>query len=505
MSIEIKRQTSSSVIRNVFYGSLTWLLPLGLSFAATPIIVRSLGNSDYGIYALVLGFIGYSFSFNLGRPITKYIAEFRVTGESQRIREVISASLFLNIVFGVLAVVVICSLAPWLVRSVFKIEQDSQDKTIWALYLASAIIFLSMLNQILSSVIQGVQRFDIYSKVTTASSFALIGGNLVLAYLGYGLLVLLAWNLAVLGIFCVVLGVAAGRLLPEFTLRLKFSGETLRMVLSFSTATIFYQIFANVLFLFERGWITQRLGTDDLTHYVVPMALAMQLQAFISSLVLVVFPLASELKNEKEKLLGLYLKATKAVLFIVAFIVGSVIVQSGIFLSLWMGEDFSRQSSLLLILHIVCFGMISVMSISWQMTEGLGQPIFNTIATALSTTIGVTLMILLIGNYGNPGIALARMTAFAVIFLSVFYIERWFFKHVQVRFWLNLGAFLAIATALAALVEYGINLALSPSWPAFLLSVVCGGAVYCFVLWLLGFVTADEKMLAKRLLSRQGV
>ncbi len=370
MSTEIKRQNAGSVIRNVIYGSMTWLLPLGLSFVATPIIVRSLGNNDYGIYALVLGFIGYSFTFSLGRPITKYIAEYRATGESEKIRDVISASFFLNIVFGVFAMVVICGLANWLVNSVFRIEADARDRSVVAFYIASAIIFMSMLNQVLSSVIQGVQRFDIYSKVTTTSSFSLIVGNLILAYFGFGLTALLYWNLGVLIVFCAVLAIIAKRVLPEFRIGFRFSRSTLRMVVGYSTWTILYQLFANILLLFERGWITQRLGADELTHYVVPMALAMQLQAFISSLVLVIFPLASELKDEKEKLLGLYLKATKAISFIVVFMVASVAVQSSLFLGLWMGKDFAERSSTILVLQMACFGLISILSIAWQMTEG---------------------------------------------------------------------------------------------------------------------------------------
>ena len=115
MTLNNPRQTTKSVFRNVIYGSLAWILPLGLSFVATPIIVRSLGNSDYGIYALVLGFISYSFTFNFGRAITKYIAEYRVTGESEKIRDVISASFFLNIAIGLIGVLVMCLLAGWLV------------------------------------------------------------------------------------------------------------------------------------------------------------------------------------------------------------------------------------------------------------------------------------------------------------------------------------------------------------------------------------------------------
>ncbi len=502
MSTEIKRQNAGSVIRNVIYGSMTWLLPLGLSFVATPIIVRSLGNNDYGIYALVLGFIGYSFTFSLGRPITKYIAEYRATGESEKIRDVISASFFLNIVFGVFAMVVICGLANWLVHSVFRIEADARDRSVLAFYVASAIIFMSMLNQVLSSVIQGVQRFDIYSKVTTASSFSLIVGNLILAYLGFGLTSLLYWNLGVLIVFCGVLTFIAKRVLPEFSVGFRFSRSTLKMVVGYSTWTILYQLFANILLLFERGWITQRLGADELTHYVVPMALAMQLQAFISSLALVIFPLASELKDEKEKLLGLYLKATKAISFIVVFMVASAAVQSSHFLGLWMGRDFAERSSTILILQMGCFGLISILSIAWQITEGLGHPKFNAMTIAVSTTIGVSLMMIFIGTYGAVGVAAARLIGFGLVFLSVFYVERWFFAEVQARFWMRLASSLLLAAAIAGSIEYGAALLLPSNWPSLFLSVGLGGIAYCMVLWFLDFVTVDEKLLVKRLIGR---
>lgn len=502
MTQDHHKQTSKSIVRNVIYGSLTWVLPLGLSFVATPIIVRSLGNNDYGIYALVLGFIGYSFTFSLGRAITKYIAEYRVSGESEKIRDVISASFFLNIVIGLFGVLVICLLANWLVRDVFRIEAEAQDKTVMALYIASGIIFLSMLNQVFNSVIQGVQRFDVYSKIFTANSFALISGNLVLAYLGFGLLALLYWNFLVLLVFCVVFAFAAKRLLPEFGIRMRFERETLGVVLRYSSGIIAYQILANFLFLFERGWITQRLGTENLTYYVVPLSLGIYMHGFISSLVLVIFPLASELKNEREKLLELYTKATKIISLLVVFMLTSVIINSRLFLLLWMGQSFVQNSSSLLILHMTCFAMISIMSISWQMTEGLGFPHYNVAIFAICLVISVALMFILTNDYGNLGVAAARLAGFATIFFSIFFVERLFFKKVQVRFWIRLIRNLAIAALSAAVVEYMIILFLPVQWPSFMLSVFLGGLVYCFVLWLLDFVTVDEKLLIKRVLRR---
>lgn len=498
----VEKQTGEGIVRNVIYGALTWVLPLGLNLIATPVIVRSLGNRDYGIYALILGFIGYSFTFNFGRAITKYIAEYRYSSETGKIRDVISASFFLSVLVGLVGVALICGMAGWLVRDVFQIEPEAQGRTIHAMYIASGVIFFWGLNMVFNAVLQGLQRFDVYSKIYTGMTFALTLGNLALAYAGFDLRALLGWNLAVLMLASLVFAVAARKLLPEFGIHLKFERATLVQVLRYSAAILAYQIFANVLVLFERGWITQRLGTESLTYYAVPLLLGIYLHSFIASLVLVIFPLASELRNERDKLLRLYLKATKIISLIVVFVVASVVVQSSMFMDLWMGSDFRERSSDLLILQIVCFGLIAIMTVSWQMTEGLGFPQWNAATALACTSIGISLMIALTDDLGNFGVAVSRLTGFAVIFLSIFLVERWFFNGVQSRFWLRMIPLLAVAALAAAACEYGINQLLPQSWPTLILSVASGGVFYCAVLWMLNFITEDEKILFNRVLGR---
>ena len=302
---------SKSIAKNILYSSSTWFLPLGLSFFATPIIVRALGNEDYGIYALVLGFIAYSFNFNIGRALTKYIAEYRVNDQKEKIQEVISATFFVNLTIGLAGLSIIFLSANWLVTEVFKIESGSQSKTVNALYLSGFIIFFTMLSQVFSAILQGIQRYDVFSKIFNVYNFFLIGGNLLLALYGFKLNALLGWNLLIAIPTSLVILLCAKRLLPEFGIGFGFKGETLKLVLSYSWGVILYQILANILLLFERSWITRKLGAESLTFYVVPMMLAVYMHGFISSLMMVIFPLASELKEDKEKLLRLYLKATK--------------------------------------------------------------------------------------------------------------------------------------------------------------------------------------------------
>lgn len=498
-------ENSKSIIRNSIYGFSTWLLPLAVSFIATPVIVKSLGHEDYGIYALVLGFIAYSFNFNVGRAITKFIAEYRTNGENEKISEVISATLFINLFVGIFGLVLIFALAKFLAADILKIPLESQGKTVNALYIAGLTIFFLMLNQVFYAILQGLQRFDAYAKIFNLNNILLISGNLALALAGFGLLALLSWNLLITSLSAMVSALVAKRLLPEFSFNLKFRREALRLVFGYSSGVIAYQILANILLIFERSWITGKLGAESLTFYVVPMMLALYIHSFISSLMIVIFPLASELNNEKEKLLRLYLKATKIVSFLSVFLGATLIVNSSLFLTLWMGADFAEKSASLLVLHTITFSLLAIEIVAWQTTEGLGFPNYNFYFFMICFIFGISGMIFLISGYGNFGVALGRTIGFSTLFFTIFYVEKLFWGKIQIKFWLKLFGVLAFSTVLTVLTEKILAEKLGISWFSFIISTVAGGLVYCLTAWFAGFVTDDEIALLKRLTNRKTI
>jgi O-antigen/teichoic acid export membrane protein len=495
-------ETSRSITKNVIYGFSTWFLPLGLSFIATPVIVKALGHESYGLYALVLGFIAYSFNFNVGRAITKYIAEYRASGENHKIQEVISATLFVNIIVGLLGLLIIILLAKWLVLDVLKISPDSQKITIKALYISGLTIFFLMLSQVFYAILQGLHRFDVYAKIFNFNNIVLILGNIFLAMEGYGLVSLLIWNLA-LTVFTGLIGAcAAKRLLPEFKFSLRFRTETLKMVFKYSSGVIAYQILANVLLLFERSWITGKLGAENLTFYVVPMMLAIYIHGFVGSLLMVIFPLASEFKDDTEKLRRLYLKATKVNCFLAIFLAATMIVEGKIFLNLWMGAEFAEKSSTLLVFHVITFTILAILVVAWQLAEGLGFPNYNCYAFMICFIITVSGMIWLISDYGNIGVAVARTVGFVVLFFYIFYVEKKFFGKIQVKFWLKMISVLTVSTVLAVMTEEILLTKLSPNWLSLIISASIGGAVYCLSAWILRLASDDEITHLKSILRR---
>lgn len=494
-------ETTRSIFRNVAYGVSTWIIPMILSFFATRVIVKSLGEKDYGTYALVFGFVAYSFNFSFGRAITKYVAEYRANGETHKIKDVISATFLINTAVGLLGVSIILLISKRLVIDVFQIEEMNQDKTVLALRIAAGIVFFLMLNQIFNAVLQGIHRFDVYSNIFNVNTIAVLAGNIYLAANGYGVVGLFVWNLTVTVLTCAAAAAAAKRLLPEFGISWKIKPEIIKLVLTYSGGIIGYQFLGNVLLLFERGWITRRLGAENLTYYVVPMTLALYIHIFISSIVIVIFPLVSELENNPDKLLRLYLKASKIVVFFVFFMAVSIIVQSRSFLTLWLGAEFAEKSWFLLIVQTITFSLLAIQTVSWQLTEGLGFPAYNLKITVISFVINVLVILSLTDGYGNTGIAFGRFAGFGAMFLSVFYVEKWIFKKVQTGFWLKTGGTLAAAALMSAVVQIGFKIYFPLSWLTLAAAAASGGLIYGLVLWILKFVSEEEKTLIKNLLK----
>lgn len=496
-------ENSKSIFRNVLYGFSTWLLPLGLSFFATPVILKSIGHEDYGIYALVLGFVGYSFNFSFGRAVTKYISEYRAGGASEKISGIVSTAFFINLLIGLLGVAVICLSAQWLVANVFNIASELQNKTIYSLYLAALIVFGTMQNQIFTSILQGFHRFDLYSKIFNFGNFLLLSGNIVLALSGFGLIGLFVWNLCVVCISGLIYALSVRRLFPGIRLLTKPEPGNIKLIFHFSAGVIGYQILSNFLVLFERGWISGKLGVENLTYYTVSMTVAIYIAAFISSLIMVIFPLASELKNDKPKLLRLYLKATKIVSGLVVFFALTLIIESRVFLSLWMGEAFAEQTVDMLVIHTITFALSAVLSVSWQMTEGLGYPVYNCLLIFICLIVTIFLITRLTPVYQTEAVAFSKMAGVAVIFPSIFIIEKWFFGKIQTAFWSKLVLLLSLPVLTASVAEKYIIERLPLDWLAFTAAGAAGGVVYFSTLWLVGFINEDEKALFEQLLHRR--
>ncbi|MGQ0543494.1 MAG: lipopolysaccharide biosynthesis protein [Blastocatellia bacterium] len=485
---------------------MSWFLPIVLGFASTPILVKGLGHEIYGIYAIILGFLSYSFTFGIGKVAAKYVSEFRAAGDHEKISEVISGTLWLSLLIGFAGASVLALLTKFIVSDVLLLPENARDTAETALYLACVTGLIAMISQVFQSVLHGLHRFGNFLLLTNLNSLLLSSGNIVLALSGFGVVALIAWNLLIVALLSVIFFYTAKRYLPEFRLRFKVEKGVRNAAVKYGSSIIVYQIFGNALFIFERSWIVRRFGPEALTFYFVPMLLGIYLHGLIGSFVQVLFPVVNELLTNRERLVAIYMKATRIVMAVIVFVVTTYICSGRLFLRLWVDVEFAYRSYDLLLIHAITFGAISSIIIVWHVAEAFKAPAINIVVTAVWMLIGIPLMILAADRWATEGIAFSRMIAACVTLPVICYVEQRFLGKVFALFWLKLLGRIALATVAIVMFQQLQFLVLEGNWASLIMSVSMSVILYGLVLFVTGFFEKGEiDSLKSFLVERPGI
>lgn len=489
-----RTDTALLIFENAFYSAFSWLFPIFVSLITTRLVVSGLGNDAYGLYAVIVGFISYSFGFGIGRASAKYVSELRAAGETEKMSQAISAVLITSFVLGLLVVILILFTASAIVSDILTIPENSRSVAAPALMVAAVTILVTMISQVFQSILHGLHRFDRYLIVSNVSGLVLSVGNVVLVLNSYGVFALILWNLALVTITGLAFVVTSRRLLPEFKLCFSIPAEIWRTVLVYAGSIVAYQVCGNALLLFERAWIVRQFGTEALTFYVLPMLLCFYFHGLVHNLVIVTFPVVNELLSEKEKLGRMYRSATKAIFALTAFFLVSAIVSGRGFLDVWLGDGFSAQSYTLLAIHAATFSILCISLISWQLAEAFGQAKINAFAGGVWLLTSIPLMVVFSQKWQTEGVAFGRLIGVIGFLGLIIYVENKLLDGRGFRWWLGMAG----KVTAAAIVTGSLEFVLMRSVPGTIAAVIAagslGGLAFGVTLYLLKFLEQDEHL-----------
>ena len=145
---------------SLFLGSL-------ISIAYTPIMLRMLGQSEYGLMSLANSVVGYLSLLNLGlgSAMVRYITKYKVSGDKEKEYAVITLFLKLYSFIGLL-VLLVGIILVWNVDGLF--DQSLTDREFSRLkilmILMTANMVIGMVSSVFYSVLMAYERF-IFTKV----------------------------------------------------------------------------------------------------------------------------------------------------------------------------------------------------------------------------------------------------------------------------------------------------------------------------------------------------
>jgi O-antigen/teichoic acid export membrane protein len=333
---------SSKIIRNVLASGMRALLLLPVPFIMTPLILREIGSSGYGTWAVFLAFGNLTSLADLGMvgTVSKHVAEYYAHRDLQSLNRLLNTGL---VIFSSLSFVVgllFWFASPLVVRSLLKGSPLQVHEVVMLLHLFLIVISANILSLLFTSVTAGLQRLDISNWISAISVLgsALIGGALLLR--GWGLRGLVIGQVCSAIATITTYAVVLKKLLPEAVLGTRYvHAIEARKMFSFSLRLYVTQAAVAVHNQLEKFLLALFVGVSAAGWYDIAGDLTIKIRGVLALILGPVLPAASELdaRKDQQRLAELYFRAQKYVAFFGLPVLFYVSIVSKKFVQLWLG------------------------------------------------------------------------------------------------------------------------------------------------------------------------
>lgn len=348
-------------------------IPALLLLATVPIYLHLIGESRYGVLAIVWLMLGYFgvFDLGLGRAVANRIAILHNATTEER-QVVIWTGLAISIMAGIFGGMVLYLLGDWLFAHVLNIHGTLRIEAENAMpWLASALP-LAIIISLLAGALEGRQAFVALNGAQIFGTVLYQIFPLIMAYAGW---ITLPYLIA---------SAIMGRLLSAFllfsltyrhiplSLPPAFSLKQVKPLLRYGGWITITGLVGPLLTVFDRFLIGAQIGMTAVTAYTVPYNLVMRVTILPASLQTALFPrFAIEDANEAKSLAG---RAIIAMGALMAPIIVIALLLTHPFLTLWIGAGLAEKAAPVAQILLVGIWINVLAGIPYTYLQSRGRP-----------------------------------------------------------------------------------------------------------------------------------
>jgi len=397
------------VIANGLWNVLGFVSTVLISFLMAPVMIKSLGDDQYGIWSLAHAVVAYFLLLDLGIgvAIVRFAARFDEVKDYEARSRLFSTMTLVFVALGLLVLLITAALALAPQRPL-GMEPKLAEVTRWLLMLLGANAALSLQTSVATHVLQGLGRYHTTS-VIEISTRMLTAALMLLVLAFRGGLVGLGWVSLGCGVLKLAASYAACFCLP----RLRWSPalwdmDMLRSIRGYSLRAFVVLLACHVSFATDALVIGAFMAPQFITFYVVAGRLIEYVKGTIMSLTKVLTPAISafEASGNRSLMRATFLDGTRYVLWIGLPIELGLLVLGQPFLRVWLGQEFVDSSFTTLVILALPLCLIISQFVSSSILYGMGELGWYTVAVVLEAATNLGLSISLVGPLGIEGVAI---------------------------------------------------------------------------------------------------
>lgn len=414
-----------------------------IPFIYTPIMLRMLGQAEYGLYGIASSFMGYInlLNFGISGTIVRYITKYRAAGD--KAGEERMFGLFIKIYSVIAALIMAAGITlafniGFYDRSLSSSELDILRKLVLLMTMNTAL-FLPLSP--FGAIVTAHERF-VFSKLTNmAFTLAAPIVNLILLYLGYGSVGLASVS--------VLFNTATYLILIPYVFKKlgihpRFSGAEkgiLREILGFSAFVFFAQIVDMLYWSTDKLVIGWAIGTVGTAVYNVGASFNAYITSLSTAISGVLLPRVTTMainNAPKEEFTNLFIKIGRLQFIIISMVISAFVAFGRQFIALWAGPGYETAYYVAL-LTMIPVTVPLIQNTGLNILYATNRHKFRSIVYACIAAVNAVLTFWWVEDFGIIGAAVA--TCLAYVTGNILIINWYYHKKIGINiplFWLNI-------------------------------------------------------------------
>ncbi len=420
----------NSLLKNGFYNSVAGLIRIGLGILVIPVLIRTLGIEEYGLWTLASAVVVMVTLAEAGLSTTTTVFVSQDLGK----KDVDGLSQTLTVTFGAmlilatLAAVALVMGAEGIINLFPKLGQEQQLKVIQAIQIGGLVVAARLLQQALVGVEQAHQRYDLMNVLNTMQCVLLSVGMLAVVWLGGRTLELMQWQ-ALTSVVSLLSHIWIVRsLLQNINLRLSWNQDKAVAVGGYSLIMWLNTLGSTLFSRGDRLIVGSLLGSQVLGVYAGITDITAQINSFSALPVQPLLPTLSSLigqQNINQRQLEQQLKQATQINGLVALGMGATLITlSPLILKLLFSEQTANQYLIIFCIATVIYALYSCNAVGYYSLLGTNAVKACALIQLLSSFTSLGLIAIGAYNFGLTGAIIGNFGYLTGFLITVFGMNR---------------------------------------------------------------------------------
>lgn len=452
----------SQIKKGAILSYISIFITILIALLYTPVMIRLLGQAEYGLYALI-GSVAAYFSvldMGLGNAIVRYTSRNRAIGDKKAESNLNGMFLILYSIIGMLTI----AIGTILYNTIDNIFAASLSAT--ELDKAKIMVIILIINFSLSlplatfgSIMQAYERFVVVKIVAIIRSLAAPVIILPILFLGYGSVSMVVITTFV-NISCLLFNVFYCFKCLKINFYFgKMDFQLLKEILGYSFFVFLGVIVDQIYWNTDQFILGTIAGTIPVAVYAIAMQFIKLYKQFSTSISGLFLPRASIMvanNSSSEELTNTMIKFGRIQYIILAYILTGFILFGQPFINLWAGSDYDNAYYITLIVMIpLTIPLFQNFGISILYAKNLQK--FRSVVLIFIAVLNIVITIPLAQGFGGIGAAVATAISLTIgntIIMNIYYHRRIGIN--MLLFWKNI-ILMSLPMVLSLLMGIGIN------------------------------------------------